>query len=177
MWRSVFNILAGASLLVCAAITLLTIALLIAGIWRFDDVMLEVNRGSRSWLIHVCSSRGGLGIEINYWWELASREVSMHFSRVREPVAIYPDYGSPGSPKFNWYFMGFQMRHDNNYIGSNSTSIVIPEALFLLLAVPIFRSFVGRHRRKISIGLCPICGYDLRATPDRCPECGTIQAL
>jgi len=31
---------------------------------------------------------------------------------------------------------------------------------------------VRRSRSKQKKGYCPICDYDLRATPDRCPECG-----
>jgi hypothetical protein len=47
-----------------------------------------------------------------------------------------------------------------------------------LFAIPpgfvAFRFF--RRKKKRKAGSCLTCGYDLRATPDRCPECGTIPA-
>ena len=58
-------------------------------------------------------------------------------------------------------------------------AITLPYWLPVLLtaALPLVRA--GRklrpllRRRHGRLGLCRSCGYDLRATPGRCPECGT----
>jgi hypothetical protein len=57
--------------------------------------------------------------------------------------------------------------------------LFLPIWLFILpcLISPACRGFTWlRSRRRLGKGSCPSCGYDLRATPSRCPECGTEAA-
>ena len=59
------------------------------------------------------------------------------------------------------------------------TTVAIPYwAIALLFSVMPTKYLIVRVKRlrRERKNCCPMCGYDLRATSDRCPECGTTTA-
>jgi hypothetical protein len=85
---------------------------------------------------------------------------------------------------FGWDAQEYYRRHDGYAPTYHAASFVLEYRVwavpywpllcaFALLPLLRLRAWHLRSRRS-SAGLCPSCGYDLRATPGCCPECGEI---
>ena len=76
--------------------------------------------------------------------------------------------------------LGFGVRHRyEGHFGYEEWAVALRFwFVFLLAAILPIRRFAAyrESRRAKQVGHCTNCGYDLRATPHRCPECGTIPA-
>jgi hypothetical protein len=59
---------------------------------------------------------------------------------------------------------------ESGLLGATWAGILLAAFIPGYSLLPLFRSRTRRHR--LANGLCLHCGYDLRASPERCPECG-----
>jgi hypothetical protein len=81
-------------------------------------------------------------------------------------------------PYHHTAFAGFFVGHHAN-AHTSRTTILLPMwfVVAALGVLPVVSARRARRRmRRTDSGHCPACNYDLRATPDRCPECGTMPA-
>jgi hypothetical protein len=85
--------------------------------------------------------------------------------------------GNPSSDEL--WCLGFGTLRGSGFGTLRYHLIAIP-FWFLLLAAGSFPAYwifwSRRQRLRAKEGRCQKCGYDLRATPERCPECGLTPA-
>jgi hypothetical protein len=104
---------------------------------------------------------------------LAQNDRSLTYPYVEDNVL--GDFGS---------WLGFGLAHWNVNNGNPAPlfsteagmEVTIPAwfPMLLLAILPaIWLKSRNLKRKRKLLGLCPKCGYDLRASPKRCPECGT----
>jgi hypothetical protein len=177
-----FNGLALISLVFCIALILLWAR----GFWVQDYVSwLKIN-GRQSEHIEATNAQGRLQLQVAYlemsplvepkdkngtsidWWDLPSY-----------PNLALTTYHYTIKPSIAIGFWGFQfVRADSRDWEASQLrdySITLPMPFILLCtgvcpAIWAWKSF----RRTEKPGYCSKCGYDLRATPNLCPECGTV---
>jgi hypothetical protein len=153
--RRLFAALSIFSLLLCLA----TLGLWVRSYWVADSLNI---RGFTWW-----SRRGLVGINDD---PALTADLEAYL-RSLEAYAAHPSdkrmaehFGAEIAPKPALP----QLLRIDRFERSVPTAVIVAVSALLPILL-LLRS--RRHHRK---GFCAVCGYDLRATPDRCPECGSL---
>ena len=156
-------------LLHVVTVALIALTLASAGVWvvsysRAAGVAIRTSNGA----IMVWENWGGVAIIQSEQRPSRGFDASTQAAFEWDPwLATFPRANYRGRAGFHWLaFPRF------------SKMVVIPFWFLTLMlstaaAIAMWREIVThKTRRRARAGLCPACGYDMRATPDRCPECG-----
>lgn len=182
------NRLAIVSAMLCIAI----FSLALRSFWRFDMVNLETCRSNNAvWTgdgYELASLHGVMWFRHYHADFLPGKlppenlrnRIRGPFLHVRRTKTIRLDPPSEGP----LVAIGAGLIHSASADASGAftgTQYIVPHwlAATLLAVLPIYAltrllRLKRRMRRRIANDLCPSCGYDLRASPDRCPECGAV---
>jgi hypothetical protein len=100
------------------------------------------------------------------------------YTAIQWQPAPHPFYGCNSDQTFDRTYRGGGrggagiefMSSEKVFLDVRIGWLLIAFAVLLIVILRIRR----REKRSTISGTCTICGYDLRATPKRCPECGTV---
>ena len=183
MTRRLFPILSTLSLLLSVAVVLLWLRSMLVGD-TFYRHYFQDEGGFTMWNMDlVVIGRGGVAFQRRVYPRSPAGPIPLRpqygpwpFHRTMRPE--YPYFTYLHKPKLGFVWVRSEQRHPNGGT-SRDVQLVVPFWAILLLVLPPALLTVRRHvilARRKRLGLCPACNYDLRATPDRCPECGTTTA-
>jgi hypothetical protein len=149
------------------------------GTIRRSDDLARANVGSDG--VHafeIQSSFGELGGIVLQYADPSHPLPTWRYSTRSNPRDLTVKSAWTSQPQARVSFVGFGCFDDQPFSvpGYSVRAVWFPHWLLALLFAilpAVHLRGIGRTRRRNRAGLCQHCGYDLRATPDRCPECGT----